>query len=225
MNSATEAATESGLGLFFFGSDFELWKLNTTADYLNFFSYILVGILIIIFFTRYISKQRNDAKGKDRVCKRLKSLAKKPQLLLRDVTLKLPEGDQKFDAVLLDKSGIYLVKVFGWGIKVFGTPDGEKWKLQDNQKKEEVPNPLFELRKGVSGIEAILEGKGITKVKVMPMVVFADVFQTPELYLGYGSNATTYQELKKYYQKQSDVRMVQYDFERVSSIFKNGIVK
>lgn len=56
------------------------------------------------------------------------------------------------------------------------------------------------------------------------MVVFADNYQTPELYLGYGSYSTTYQELKSWYKKQSGVKEVQYDYDKVSSIIK-GLVK
>ncbi len=29
-----------------------------------------------------------------------------------------------FDAVLMDKRGVYLVRTYGWGIKIYGTPDG-----------------------------------------------------------------------------------------------------
>lgn len=210
---------------FFFGEDFELWKLKTTQDYLFFFSIILIGIIVLMLASRYMKAQRNQEKGKQRVWKRLERLAKKPHLLLKDAVLKLPEGDQTFDAVLLDKSGIYLVKVFGWGIKVFGTPEGETWRLEDNVRKEEIENPLLALKKGAAGIQSVLESKGIKRVKIQPMVVFADNFQTPELYLGYGSNSTTYQELKAWYQKQSGVKEAQYDFERVSSIIKNELMK
>lgn len=217
--------SESALEWFFFGEEFELWKLKTKEDYLFFFGLILIGIVVLMIASRYMKAQRNQEKGKERVCKRLGKLAKKPHLLLKDVTLKLPEGEQKFDAVLMDKSGIYLVKVFGWGIKVFGTPEGETWRLEDNTRKEEVANPLLDLKKGAAGIREILEAKGIKRMKIQPMVVFADNFQTPELYLGYGSNSTTYQELKAWYQKQSSVKEVQYDFERVSSIVKNELAK
>ena len=227
MNKKSETALE----WFFYGEEFELWKLQTKDDYLFFFGMILVGVVVLMLISRYYKNQRNESKGKERVWKRLGRLAKKPNLLLKDVTLKLPDGDQAFDAVLLDKSGIYVVKVFGWGLKVFGTPEGETWRLEESDRvtakneKREIPNPLIDLRKGVSGIQKILEEKGIKRIKIQPLVVFADIYSTPELYLGYGSNSTTYQELKTWYQKQSSVKEAQYDFERVSSIIKNEVVK
>lgn len=216
--------SESALEWIFYGKEFELWKLNTLEEYLYFFTMIIVGIVFLWIMIRYMKAQRNQQKGKERVWKRLGRLAKKPSDLFKDVTLKLPEGDQTFDAVLMDKSGIYLVKVFGWGLKVFGTPEGETWRLEDRVKKEEIENPLIELRKGVAGVQAILEEKGIKRIKIQPLVVFADNYQTPELYLGYGSNSTTYQELKAWYQKQSAVKDAQYDYERVSSIIKNQVM-
>lgn len=227
MNKKSETALE----WFFYGEEFELWKLQTKDDYLFFFGMLIVGVVALLLVNRYYKNQRNEAKGKQRVWKRLSRLAKKPNLLLKDVTLKLPEGDQTFDAVLLDKSGIYLVKVFGWGLKVFGTPEGETWRLEESDRvtvgreQREIPNPLIDLRKGVSGVQKILEEKGIKRIKIQPLVVFADIYSTPELYLGYGSNSTTYQELKTWYQKQSFVKEAQYDFERVSSIIKNEIAK
>ena len=221
MNKKSETALE----WFFYGEEFELWNLQTTEQYIFFFSMIIIGIVGLMLVSRFYKSQRNQQKGKERVWKRLGRLAKKPRELFKDVTLKLPEGEQTFDAVLMDKSGIYLVKIFGWGLKVFGTPEGEVWRLEDRMRKEEVENPLIELRKGAAGIQKILEAKGIKRIKVQPLVVFADNYQTPELYLGYGSNSTTYQELKAWYQKQAGVKEAQYDYERVSSIIKNEVVK
>ena len=59
----------------------------------------------------------------------------------------------------------------------------------------------MELKKGVAGIQAVLEAQGVKGVKIMPMIVFADNFQTPELYIGYGSCSTTFQEMKSWYKK------------------------
>ena len=85
---------------------------------------------------------------------------------------------------------------------------------------KEFENPLIDLKKGAAEIEKVMEEKGVENLKIMPMVVFADNYQTPELYLGYGSYSTTYQELKSWYKKQSGVKEVQYDYGKVSSIIK-----
>ena len=221
MNKKSETALE----WFFYGEEFELWKLHTKEDYIFFFGMMACAIIAMWIAIRVYNSQRNEEKAKERVFRRLGRLAKQPHNLFKEVTLKLPEGEQKFDGVLMDKSGIYLVKVFGRGLKVFGTPDGDTWRIEDKEHKQEVPNPLIELRKGAAGIQQIMEENGIKRLKVQPLVVFADNFSTPELYLGYGSNSTTYQELKAWYMKQAGVKDAQYDFERVSSIMKHEVVK
>ena len=209
--------------LSFFGSDFELWKLHTVQDYLYFFAYLVVGITIFVAATHYLNHKRNHEKAVIKVNRKLKRLAKKPQLLFQNVTLRLPEGEQKFDGVLADKSGIFLIRTYGWGLKIYGTPDGETWRREDRDRKEEIPNPLIELKKGASGLQTVLAEQGISRIRIMPMVVFADNYQTPELYLGYGSFSTTYQELKGWYRKQAGVKEVQDDFEKVSSILKEMV--
>ena len=151
---------------------------------------------------------------------RLKKICGKPGEVLKNATLNLPDGEMTFDAVLMDKRGIYLVRTYGWGIKIYGTPDGAMWRREDAKRKEEFENPLLNLKKGAEEIGKIMEENGVHNLKVMPMVVFADNYQTPELYLGYGSFSTTYQELKNWYKKQSGVKEVQYDYDKVSSIIK-----
>lgn len=204
----------------FFG-DFQAWKLHTFEDYLNLFLFILVGAAVFTMIIRHMNKQRNNEKALQKVVKRLKRLAGRPAKIYEHAAFRFPEGEMKFDAVLADKSGIYLVKAFGWGIKIYGTPDGEKWRREDAKRKEEFPNPLIELKEGCGKIQKALEEQGISRIKIMPMVVFADNYDTPQLYLGYGSFSTTYQELKAWYRKQAGVKEAQYDFERVTSILED----
>lgn len=208
----------------FFGG-FEMWKLHTARDYLYFFAYVIAGIAVFWAAARYLKQQRNHEKAVIRVNRKLKKLAKRPRQIYENVTLCLPEGEQTFDGVLADKSGIYLIRTYGWGFKIYGTPDGETWRLEDRERKEEIPNPLVELKKGVNGLQAALAERGVEQIKIMPMVVFADNYQTPELYLGYGSFSTTYQELKGWYKKQAAVKETQYDFEKVSSILNELVIK
>ena len=207
-----------------FGDNFEMWKLHTVWDYLSFFAYILIGIFLLTLLSRYMTRQRNQEAAVKRTMQRLKRLAGPKAKLFRDVTLKLPEGEQKLDGLLADKSGIYLIRVYGWGTKIFGSLESENWRREDNKRKEEFPNPLLELKKGVAGIQAVLEAQGVKGVKIMPMIVFADNFQTPELYIGYGSCSTTFQEMKSWYKKQAGVKKEQYDMARVSSILEGLIL-
>lgn len=204
----------------FFG-DFQAWKLHSFSDYMSFFLFILAGVLFFAVIIRHMNKQRNNEKAVQKVVKRLKKLAGRPSKIYEHVKFRFPEGEKEFDAVLADKSGIYLIKAYGWGTKIYGTPDGENWRREDPKRKEEFQNPLIELKEGAAKIQQLLGEKGITRIKIMPMVVFADNYETPQLYLGYGSFSTTYQELKGWYRKQSGVKEAQYDFERVTSILND----
>lgn len=211
---------EEDVQMNFFGGNFQAWKLHTLEDYLYLLAFILVGVAFFAMVIRHMNKQRNHEKALRKVIKRLRRLAGRPSRIYEKATFRFPDGPQAFDAVLADKSGIYLVKTYGWGIKIYGTPDGENWRREDPKRKEEFPNPLPELKAGAEKIREALSKQGIGQVKIMPMVVFADNYQTPELYLGYGSFSTTYQELKSWYKKQASVKEAQYDFERVSSILE-----
>ena len=72
-------------------------------------------------------RQRNQEAAVKRTMQRLKRLAGPKAKLFRDVTLKLPEGERKLDGLLADKSGIYLIRVYGWGTKIFGSLESENW--------------------------------------------------------------------------------------------------
>ena len=207
-----------------FGGNFQTWKLHSAQDYFMFFAYILAGVMVFWLIAKHMNKQRNHEKAVEKVSARLNKICGKPGEVLKNATLNLPEGKMTFDAVLMDKRGVYLVRTYGWGIKIYGTPDGAMWRREDAKRKEEFENPLLNLKKGAEEIGKIMEENGVHNLKVMPMVVFADNYQTPELYLGYGSYSTTYQELKSWYKKQSGVKEVQYDYDKVSSIIK-GLVK
>ena len=131
MNKKSETALE----YFFYGEEFELWKLHTVEDYIFCFSMLAIGILSFIIIAKIINAQRDQVRAVKRTNKRLRSLGRKPFKYFENVTLHLPGGDVKLDGLMMDKSGIYLVKIYGWGIKVFGTPDGATWRRDIVQNK------------------------------------------------------------------------------------------
>jgi len=220
MNKKSETALE----YFFYGEDIEMWKLHTPQDYLMAFSAVAACILLLVIIAKIMNAQRDQGRAVARTNKRLRSLAKKPFKYFENVTLRLPDGTIDVDGLLMDRRGIYLIKIYGWGTKVFGTPEGPTWRREDRERKETFPNPLLDIKKGISAIEGILDEKGLPTVKVTPMIVFADTFSTPELYLGYGSFSTTYFEMKAWYNKQSNVSSTMYDFDTVAAIIEKEII-
>ena len=94
----------------------------------------------------------------------------KPGEVLKNATLNLPEGKMTFDAVLMDKRGVYLVRTYGWELR-YTELRTEQWRREDAKRKEEFENPLLNLKKGVEEIGKIMEENGVHNLKVMPMVV------------------------------------------------------
>ena len=154
-----------------FGGNFQTWKLHSAQDYFMFFAYILAGVMVFWLIAKHMNKQRNHEKAVEKVSARLKKICGKPGEVLKNATLNLPEGKMTFDAVLMDKRGVYLVRTYGWGIKIYGTPDGAMWRREDAKRKEEFENPLLNLKKGAEEIGKIMEEKGVHNLKAMPMVV------------------------------------------------------
>ena len=201
----------------FFGGNFQLWKLHTAADYLSFFLFILAGIAVFVVAVKCMNRRRNHETAVNKVMKRLGRLGKKPSRVYKNVALKTENGVQNLDGIVLDRGGIRLVRAYGWGTKIYGKPDGEMWRREDPKRKEEFKNPLFELNAAAEIIKNALKDQGMEKIKVTPLVVFADNYQIPELYLGYGSCSATYQELKAWYKKQGIPKEAAYDVERASA--------
>lgn len=201
----------------FFGGNFQLWKLHTAADYLSFFLLLLAGIAVFVVAAKCMNRRRNHETAVNKVMKRLGKLGKKPSRVYKNVTLKTEDGGQSLDGIVLDRGGIRLVRAYGWGTKIYGKPDGEMWRREDPKRKEEFKNPLFELNAAAELIKNALKDQGMEKITVTPLVVFADNYQIPELYLGYGSCSTTYQELKDWYKKQGLPKEAAYDVEKASA--------
>ena len=71
MNKKSETALE----WFFYGEEFELWKLHTKEDYIFFFGMMACAIIAMWIAIRVYNSQRNEGKAKERVFRRLGRLA------------------------------------------------------------------------------------------------------------------------------------------------------
>ena len=95
-----------------FGGNFQTWKLHSAQDYFMFFAYIFAGVLVFWLIAKHMNKQRNHEKAVEKVSARLKKICGKPGEVLKNATLNLPDGEMTFDAVLMDKRGIYTRNTF-----------------------------------------------------------------------------------------------------------------
>ncbi len=176
-----------------FLQDFQAWKLHTWQDYTYFFLMALSGIVLFYFIVKAITKRRNDASALKRVKKKLKIKSGK---VYHDATFDFGGRQIHFDHLLIDAAGIVAVRSIGWGIRVYGSPEDETWKVEDNKKKDvRIENPIYAIQQGFEPMRKGLAQGNIYGIAIEPLAVFADPFAPAELYLGRDSNCIAYEQL------------------------------
>lgn len=174
----------------------EVWKLHTLADYLNFLIVAAFFILVVYLGIKKINKSRNDESAAKKVAKLLKTNEKKG-ILMNNVDFELDGKTFHFDHLLLDNAGIVAMRTIGWGTRIYGSRDEAQWTAVDNKdEKRIIENPIAVLESGFEPIKRLLSKAGIYNVSVIPLAIFADPFDTPELYLGRDSDCIVYNDLK-----------------------------
>ena len=179
-----------------FMQNMEVWKLHSVTDYLFFIAYVAFFALVVYLAIKKINNGRNDASAIKRVAKRLKALNGVSKVY-NDVTLDFGSGSQHYDHLIVDAAGIVAVKSIGRGLKIYGTADDAEWKVTDNKESNmRIPNPIKELEDAAAPLKKYLSKSGMYNVEVTPLAVFADTFDTPQLYLGRDSHCIVYDGLK-----------------------------
>ncbi len=179
----------------FFGGNLQLWKLHTLSDYLLFGFVIAAGFLFFALWNRRIQNSRNDAAAKRRVTKKLSQLGGRKCKILDAAKLKLPAGD----ALFVTPSCVFVLRCIGWGTCIYGSVKGDPWRAKHNDEERAFPNPLREMKSSLGIVSRRLCAAGLSEIDVQPLVVFADPFQNPSLYLEYGACSVTFADLKKWY--------------------------
>lgn len=181
-----------------FGQNFDVWKLDTLADYINFFVVAALFIIVIYLSIRKINKGRNDASAAKKVAKKLK-IKSKDGVLLNDVNLTVDGTDIHFDHLLLDRAGIVAIRTIGYGIKIYGSPEDSEWaSVDNNNEKRMIPNPTKALEANFELLKRSFSKSGIYNVPLTPLTIFADPFDNPQLYLGRDSDCIIFADLPKW---------------------------
>ena len=178
--------------------EFEVWKLHSIQEY--FFFFLMVGSFAFItwFIIRRINSARNDKSAARRVGKKLKVKSGAGKIYT-DVTFDFGGQKVSYSLLLVDAAGIVAVKSVGRGLKIYGTNDDSHWKVVDNKLQAvRIPNPIKELETGFDPLRKYLSKSGVYRVNIEALTVFADPFDTPELYLGRDSGCIVFPELKKW---------------------------
>ena len=176
--------------------DFQAWKLHTWQDYAYFFFMAFSCFALFYFISKAIIKRRNDASALKRVKKKLKV---KDGRVYHDVTFNFKGRQFHFDHLLVDAAGIVAVRSIGWGLRVYGSAEDETWKVEDNKIKDvRIANPIHALAQCFEPMRKELAQGNIYGVAIEPLVIFADPFAPPELYLGRDSGCIAFEQLSSW---------------------------
>lgn len=189
-------------GTWFSSSNFSSWKLNTTMDYVYFILIIVIGVLIFKGVIALINRNRTPERAARRVEKRLLKLGGKGARVYRDFSFTPERGTPcPCEMLWLAQDQAYLVKVFWRGTQVSGKEEDESWRLGYNNGEEWVPNPLPILQKQRESFVRILTEHKITDVKIDPLVVCADNYETPRIFMKDVPGVVTLQQLPQWRKK------------------------
>jgi len=181
-----------------FFHEMDIWKLHTWQDYVFYITYVGVFVAIVWYAIKRINNGRNDSSAAKRVAKQLKKKCGQRKVYT-GATFDLGDMQVSYDALIVDAAGIVALRTVGRGLKIYGTNEDESWKLVDNKGESvRIANPISELRSSFDPLRKYMAKNGIVRVNIDPLTVFADPFDTPELYLGRDSNCIVYPELKKW---------------------------
>ena len=207
----------------FFGSFFN-WKLNTPAQYFQLFA-ILGGAFVLLFlYIRYAKKLRTPKYAMARVNRHLKSAIDKESAVFTDVTLNIKDKTINLDHILIDSTGILLIKTFGRGLTVYGQARSDTWEICDAEERHVVENPCFKLEEAATLIQSYLSSKDIYNVTINPLSVFADNFETPVLNLGRTNCAVILKELKSFIKKRK-IEKSSYPVATAIATLNDAIIK
>lgn len=177
----------------FFG-DFEVWKLHSVSQYLFFIIYVAIIAGVIYYAVRKINSGRNDESAAKKVAKKLKV---KDGKVYNNITLNLGGEQVHYDHLIVDAAGLVAIKTIGRGLKIYGEPDSDTWKVTDNKDPDKrIPNPIKELQGSFEKLRKYLTSNGAYRVNVDPLTIFADPFAPAELYLGRDSHCINFEGLK-----------------------------
>ena len=177
----------------------EVWKLHSFMDYLYFVLIAAGGALIFYLWTRRLKGMRSDDQAAKRVGKKLSRWGK----VYRNVCFfKGEDGELRTDFVLVDQSGVVLVKAIGWGIRLKEEAQASQWRLSDLKNFKVIDNPIYQLRPAVSYLEDMLDRRRVD-LRVTTLIVLADPYDRPVIPARL-SNVVGYQDLEGWFKRRKN---------------------
>ena len=187
---------------------FNIWKLNTPMDYVYFALILGGGFFLIWLSIRFLASRRTPEGTAARMARKLCRLGGMGAQVWQNVVVVSQRGRCVCPMLYAAREGVYVVQLYHFGLEVSGSASSKYWTLAFNKDVRQEPNPLDGMDEQVVVINRVLGRAGLGHVPVEKLVLFADVYGRPRLYLRGVDCAVVRQDLKKWRKKKKGMPAV-----------------
>lgn len=165
-------------GSWFDAEGFQVWKLHTTWDYLFFFLIIAAGIALIKLAIFIMDKHRDMPHALARTARALKRVGGPGTECYLNKTIRSKKDVQAFELIAVLPDKVVTVKVFPFGLEIFGGANEPRWRFCFNKDERWADNPLPALEEQKVVLNRVFMRAGVKNVPVETLIVFADNYGT-----------------------------------------------
>lgn len=165
-------------GTWFSFDGFNAWKLHTAWDYIFFFLTIAAGIVIIKLAIRVMDSRRDLPHALARTAKKLKRVGGPGSECYVGKTIRSKKDVQDYELVAVLPDKVVAVKVFPFGLQIFGGVNEPRWRFCFNKDERWADNPLGALEEQKVVLNRVFMRAGVKNVPVETLIVFADNYGT-----------------------------------------------
>lgn len=162
---------------------FNAWKLRTAGDYFYFLLIVAIGVAAFIAAAKVLAKRRTHDVAVQRTAKKLKGLGGRGAECYRGKTVRTKKADYPCDLIYVARDKVYVVRVYHFGLEVYGGRQEPLWKFRYYKEEVTEHNPIPALEERTVAISQLFVRAGVRNVDVEPLIVFADNFGTTKFYL------------------------------------------
>lgn len=165
-------------GTWFSFDGFNAWKLHTVWDYFYFFLIIAVGIALIKLVIRVMDSRRNLPHALARTAKKLKRVGGPGSECYVGKTIRSKKDVQDYELIAVLPDQVLTVKVFPFGLQIFGGVNEPRWRFCFNKDERWADNPLGVLEEQRVVLNRVFMRANVKNVPVETLIVFADNYGT-----------------------------------------------
>lgn len=157
---------------------FNAWKLHTVWDYIYFFLVIAAGVVLIKLAIRIMDSRRNLPHALTRTAKKLKRVGGAGSECYAGKTIRSKKDVQEYELIAVLPDQVLAVKVFPFGLQIFGGVNEPRWRFCFNKDERWADNPLGSLEEQRVVLNRVFMRAGVKNVPVERLIVFADNYGT-----------------------------------------------